>query len=99
LHNFAFNAGTFYLALYYQVRHFTYHTFNLAEAKKGCRWFHAVGSWHQLATLLSWIFFGIPAGCMVYRILAKKKSRYDGSEVGHLYWPGHFDIGFWFVLL
>lgn len=75
LHNFAFNAGTFYLALYFQVSHPSLSVVILLTAILGCERFVAVGGGSETSTVFPRLLVGFYASGLVYRILAKKKSQ------------------------
>ena len=54
LHNFAFNAGTFYLALYFQVRRFlSGYVRRIADRRAGCEWTVPPRGWYDYAAILA----------------------------------------------
>lgn len=72
LHNFAFNAGTFYLALYYQVSHHVpvSSVQSYDSTQLGRQWVESFGSGYQTFALFPWFVLGIYASCLAHRALA-----------------------------
>ena len=77
LHNFAFNAGTFYLALFFQVRLrgcMLLIYLSLLTIYLGRYWIISPGIWNQNSALLPWVVPGIYASGLVHWILATADS-------------------------
>ena len=96
LHNFAFNAGTFYLALFYQVRLLgcMLLIFVLPTTWIGSYWIITPGIWDQNSTLLPWVISGIYAGGLVRWVLATTDSWHQWPKLDDLNWVTCLHVGF-----
>jgi hypothetical protein len=96
LHNFAFNAGTFYLALYYQVYYFlsgppTFFSCS-SYLRSGNERHLTCRSRNDVTTLFSWSVLVVHASRLVYWFLATQKSGHERTKVGDICGLDYFDV-------
>lgn len=99
LHNFAFNSGTFYLALYFQVRLLRWggHGHNIFIP--GGQWLDTSECWHSDVAILTWIFTRLYARCMAYWICSDKNWRHCCAKMDHYLWASCLYYRIWYFLL
>jgi len=96
LHNFAFTAGTFYLALYYQVRQrCSTPSFTSDPKTLGCKSVDAFRVGSKKFTLLPGVLPCLHACCVVHRLLAEQTSGYWRPKFGHIDRSDYLHPGIW----
>ena len=96
LHNFAFTAGTFYLALYYQVRQLcSSPSFTSDLNTLGCERVDAFGVGPEEFTLLPGVLPCLHACCVVHRLLAEQTSGHWRPKFGHIDRSDYLHPGIW----
>lgn len=100
LHNLAFNTGTFYLSLWYQVCSLTcLSSMGISDSILGCQRAVTSSGRSSNTSLLSWKFCRLDAFCLAYPIRSTQKEKYLCTKVGDNNWLGARSYRFRYVCL
>ena len=93
LHSFCFTAGTFYIAIYFQVR--SQRTSNLwirqfggltSHRLKGCEWNVSILRWDSFSSLFIRVYACLHPSGVVHGLLANQARKYECSKVDIVQW-------------